>query len=344
MVSQVAAVKTVTRRPWLHHVIIWAYILAPIANVALASFFVHVPAMTIVRHMFRGFRPLGAVWLLTAPLVGISLYFVARATWYVFLAHSSLVFVDFTIKWFAWPLVMMRGIPPLNNLLIVTGNLMLVALVGYVIQRDFRAPYFQALQRSFREHRRVPIRHSITLDGDPAFIDDLSTTGCFVPGTHPYHAGDHVSVSFRSETLTLKARGQVMRETPYGLGIRFASLSRNEKKDLAHLLKNRYSLRYKADLPAEWSVDSRVHAGRLRDVSTTGCYIAGDALALEPGTAAAIAVDAGQTDLVARGRVVWVNHAGDHGKPPGFGFRFNRSQRRLVRLVTLQFGPLERTR
>ncbi len=350
MVPQVAAVKTIIKRPWVHHLIVWGYILAPAVNIILVSLFLHVPLLTIVQRLFRGYGALGTIWLLTAPLVGISLYFVSRTTWYIFLAHSALVFFDFVIKSVARPLIMSR-IPPLNNLLIIAGNLALVVLIGYIIQRDFRAPYFQALQRSFREHRRVPIRHRIVLNGLPAHIDDLSITGCFVPG--PLQAssgpmvlrvGQEVTISFRSETLTLTTRGQVMRVTPSGWGIRFLSLKGREKKDVARLLKNRYALRYKADLPAEWSLDHSVHTARLVDVSATGCFLASEVPALAPGVSAAVAVNVDVTDLVARGHVVWVNPQAEHDKPQGFGFRFNRRQRRLIRLVRMHLGKLEQTR
>jgi len=347
----VAAVKTIIRRPWIHHLIIWAYIVAPAANIILVSLFLHVSLATIVQRLFRGYGALGTIWLLSAPLVGISLYFVGRVTWYIFLAHSSLVFIDFVIKWVARPVIFLRTIPPLNNLLILSGNLALVALIGYIIQRDFRAPYFQALQRSFREHKRIPIRHGVSLNGIRAQIDDLSITGCFVPGplqgpSGPValRVGEEVTVSFRSDTLTLTTRGQVMRETPSGWGIRFLSLQGKEKKDVARLLKNRYALRYKADLAAEWSLDDAVHKARLVDVSATGCFVAGEVLALEPGTAAAVAVDIGVANVVVRGQVVWVNREAEHDKPQGFGFRFIRRQGRLVRLVRLHFGKLEQTR
>lgn len=350
MVPEVAAIKTIIKRPWIHHLIIWGYILAPAFNIILVSLFLHVPLATVVQRLFRGYGALGTIWLLTAPLIGISLYFVARATWYVFLAHSGLVFVDFVIKWVARPLIMSK-IPPLNNLLIIAGNLALVVLIGYIIQRDFRAPYFQALQRSFREHRRIPIRHRISLNGVPAHIDDLSITGCFVPGPVQGQSGpvaigvgDEVTISFRSETLTLTIRGQVMRVTPSGWGIRFLSLKGKEKKDVARLLKNRYALRYKADLAAEWSLDHTVHTARLVDVSATGCFLSSEVASLGPGVAAAVAVNVDVTDVVARGHVVWVNSQAEHDKPQGFGFRFNRRQRRLIRLVRMHLGKLEQTR
>ena len=346
------AVKTIIKRPLIHHVIIWGYIVAPVANILLVSAFLQVPPVIVIERMFQGYGILGSLWLLTAPFVGIALYFIHRAVWYFFLAHSALVLADFLIKWVARPLVFLEGIPPLNHLLIVLGNLALVALIAYIIQRDFRSPYFQVLQRSFREHKRVPIRHRITLNGIQSQIDDLSITGCFVSG--PVHGpsgqvvlrvGEHVEISFKSETLTLAARGEVMRETPAGWGLRFLSLSRKERKDVACMLRNRYALRYKVDLPAQWRLDRVVHAARVFDISATGCFLVTEAPPLDPGTKAEVSVDVAGTDVAAKGHVVWVNRAtGEHAKPQGFGFRFAGRQRRLIQLVRVHLGKLERTR
>ncbi len=56
----------------------------------------------------------------------------------------------------------------------------LIVAIGYIIQKDFRSPYFQVLPRSWRRSRRVPIRHRITLNGEMRPVSDVSTTGCFV--------------------------------------------------------------------------------------------------------------------------------------------------------------------
>jgi hypothetical protein len=48
-------------------------------------------------------------------------------------------------------------VPGLHNLILLAGNIFLVAFVSYIIQRDFRSPYFQVLNRSWREHTRIPI-------------------------------------------------------------------------------------------------------------------------------------------------------------------------------------------
>ena len=48
-----------------------------------------------------------------------------------------------------------------STILILAGNLALVGLVGYIIQKDFRSPYLQVLNRSWRERKRIPIYHTI---------------------------------------------------------------------------------------------------------------------------------------------------------------------------------------
>jgi hypothetical protein len=343
--------KTILKRPWVHHVIIWGYIVAPVANVLLVSVFLHVPVATVVQRLARGYGTLGAAWLLSAPLMGIALYLVNRVVWYLFLAHSSLVFVDVAVKWVAKPLLFLHTIPPLNHLVIACGNLALVGLVGYIIQRDFRAPYFQVLQRSFREHRRLPIRHMISLGGVSALIDDLSITGCFVPApvagpSSPValKAGDDVVISFRGATAAIETRGRVMRVTPGGWGIRFLSLDHREKKDLRRLLRNRYGLRYLVDLPAEWTINNEGHTGRLFDVSTTGCFVATDAPPVDRGVPAAVAIDVEGTRMTSRGMVVWLNRAARQDKPAGFGFHFGKRQSRLVRLVKKRLGRPEMIR
>lgn len=60
------------------------------------------------------------------------------------------------------------------------GNTALVAIIAYVLQRDFRSPYLQVLSRAFREHTRVAIRHELTVAGHVVVTTDFSADGCFV--------------------------------------------------------------------------------------------------------------------------------------------------------------------
>ena len=175
-----AGLKPVLKRPWIHHLIIICYIAAPFANVLLLKAFLNVPFRTIFTNLVAGYGTLATIWLFTAPIVGILLYFVQRFSWYVFLGHSSLILVDFVIKWVTRPGYYLRTVPGFHNIILLAGNIALVAIVAYIIQRDFRSPYLQVLNRSWRERARIPIYHTVTLDGEPRMMNDLSTGGCFV--------------------------------------------------------------------------------------------------------------------------------------------------------------------
>ncbi len=228
------------RRPWIHHAIIGAYILAPLANILMVRLSVGVPLATIVQRLFRGYGPLAATWLLTAPLVGLALYFVYRWSWYVFLAHSSLVFADFAIKMIANPLVFLRTIPPLNHVLILVGNLALVALIGTIIRRDFRWPYLQEHPRSFRWHRRTACACPVMLNATPALITDLSIGGCFAQ-VQAFEAGprEPVRIALATEAGSLEIDGRLARVTESGVGIMFSAPNRQQRAAIWSLIRRR---------------------------------------------------------------------------------------------------------
>ncbi len=239
------------KRPWIHHVIIGAYVLAPVANVLMVRLSLGVPVATIIQRLFRGYGPLAASWLLTAPLAGVALYFVHRWSWYVFLAHSSLVFADFVLKAVARPLFFWSTIPPANHLVILTGNLALVISIAAIIRRDFRSPYFQSLPRTFRRYRRVTCRFPVMLDASPAVVSDVSAGGCFAQAVSlAVGLGARVRVSFCDDTSSLTLEGRVMRVTPAGAGIMFAAPTHEQRVALKSLVRDRTAPARASDIGA----------------------------------------------------------------------------------------------
>jgi hypothetical protein len=150
------------------------------------------------------------------------LHHVSCFSWYLFLCHSALILVDAVVEWVSRPAYSIGSVPERHNILIAAGNVALVVLVGYVVQKDFRAPYFQALNRIWRERKRIPISHSITLDGTVLPATDLSALGRFVrePGSRRA-AGSRGALSSAMESLNIECSGQVMRVTGDGVDIRF---------------------------------------------------------------------------------------------------------------------------
>ena len=334
-------VKTVFKRPWLHHLIIIAYIAAPFVNIVLVKLFLGVPFSVIFARLFEGYGVLATVWLVTAPLVGISLYFVARWSWYVFIGHSSLILLDFIIKWASRPSYYLRTVPGVHNILILAGNLALVALVAYIIQKDFRSPYLQVLNRTWREHKRIAIHHSITLDGAPRAVSDLSTTGCFVVEPDTVRTlGSRVRLSFPGDTLRIDCMGEIMRATPDGYGIRFAGLPFGKRRDIARMLRKRFALRHKIDLPCTAIFAGGEREAVMVDLSSGGCYLRADTRDLAHGAAGTLQGSLSEDGPVFHlaGAVAWVNSRGESNKPVGFGFQFARTQRRFLKAAVARHG------
>ena len=259
-----SVIKPVFKRPWLHHLIIICYICAPFVNFLLLMLFLRVSVTTVLVNLVAGYGPLAALWLFTAPVVGVSLYFVRRFSWYVFLGHSSLILLDFVVKWATRPAYYLHTVPGLHNLILLVGNIFLVAVVSYIIQRDFRSPYFQVLNRSWREHTRIPIYHTVVLNAETRTVNDLSTGGCFVlePGS-TRALGSRVVLTFRSDSLNFGCMGQIMRITAAGFGVRFIRLPAANRRDISRILRSRFALRQKVDIPCTWvfrdeEIDSRM--------------------------------------------------------------------------------------
>ena len=333
--------KPVLKRPWLHHLIIICYIGAPFANVLLLKAFLNVSFRTIFSNLFAGYGVLATVWLFSAPIVGISLYFVKRFSWYLFLGHSSIILLDFIIKWATRPAYYLRTIPGFHNIIILTGNVALVAIVAYIIQRDFRAPYLQVLNRTWREHARIPIYHTVTLDGQSRIMNDLSPGGCFVlESGHQRTPGSKVGLSFASNTLRIECMGEIMRVTGTGLGIRFIRLAAAKKRDIGRLLRNRFALRQKVDIPCAWAFRDEESASRMVDLSSSGCYLQAQSAGLREGSEGEVKVvfPHNKRSYSLTGRVVWVNQTGADGKPAGFGFKFNHSQAGFMKDATIHYG------
>ena len=333
--------KPAIKRPWLHHVIIICYIGAPFANILLLKAFLHVSFRTIFVNLAAGYGILATLWLLTAPIVGVSLYFVTRFSWYVFLGHSGIILVDYIVKWATRPAYYLRTVPGFHNILLFTGNIALVAIVAYIIQRDFRAPYLQVLNRHWRERKRIPIYHTIALDGQSRIMNDLSTGGCFVlEECLDRKPGGKVKLHFLSNTLDIECMGEIMRVTGTGLGIRFMHMAPAKRRDIARMLKNRFALRQKVDIPCTWVFRGEESGSRMVDLSSGGCYLQAQLAGLSDGVEGELRVvfPHNKRSFSLLGQVVWINHTGAHEKPVGFGFRFLHKQARFMKEATLRYG------
>jgi hypothetical protein len=321
------------------------YVLTPIANILLLSFFMHIPLSGVISKFFEGYGILVGICLLTAPIVGIGFLFVHKISWYVFVGHSSLFLVDYIMKWALRPSFYWRNIPNLHNLIMLTGNLILLFIIGYIIQKDFRAPYFQALPRSWREHKRIPIYHMIRLNGEKSKINDLSQGGCFIQEPQlNLKVGDKISLNFQSESLTIDCKGEVRRQVPMGFGIQFLGLSVRTRRDIKRMLKKRFTLRYEVDLACAWISVGRKRGSKMLNISKGGCYIQTDVHDLEEGITGDIEYDVDKHHFLLPATIAWINLSGQHEKPIGFGAQFSHKQQKLLKLIMSKYGKLRLTR
>jgi len=221
------------KRPLPHHLIIITYIATPLINLLMVSLTMGIPLGVAAGRVIAGYGPLVAAWLITAPIAGVCLYLLNRISWYVFLVHALIILVGSVLTLGLRLLGDASAIPRLSRTVFLLGNVMRIGFVGYVLQKDFRAPYFQILHRSFRWKRRLAVRVPITLDGGEWMTEDLSVGGCFVAcPAPPRAAGDRVHVRLDCGGRPLRCAGQVMRSSADGLGVRFIGLSYRERHAL----------------------------------------------------------------------------------------------------------------
>jgi len=331
--------RVVIKRPLLHYFISLGYILAPIVNILLLLFVARIGLGDIIERLFQGYGTIAGIWLLTAPIVGIGLYFVHKASWYIFLAHSGLILFDYVYKWVTIPTYYWLSVKGIHQLLLFSGNVALVIVIGYIIQKDFRAPYFQVLPRGWRTNRRVPIRHYIMAGEKKSRISDLSISGCFAaePGLG-LEVGEKMEIRFTADVLQVRCRGEVMRRTPDGFGIRFLRLPAVQKRDIRSMLKKRFPFRYEVEVHGNWRWDDQSIEVTVLDISTSGCYIRADVEGIGEGAKGTLEISSHHHSVRLPASVVWINDEGLHGKPRGFGARFLRNQKRLSKRIVEEYG------
>jgi hypothetical protein len=174
----------------------------------------------------------------------------------------------------------------------------------------------------------------VFLNDQQCNVTDLSDGGCFVADPRlALGVGDKVMVRFQADALAIACRGEVMRRTLDGFGIRFLRLPFAYKQDIRRLLRKRFPFRYPVELRGKWVSDGRALEGTIRDISRTGCYLQADVAGLQEGQKGLLKIPVRHRSVSLPVTVVWLNPAELHGKPVGFGARFDRSQPRLIRAI-----------
>jgi hypothetical protein len=326
------------KRPLSHQIIIAIYFIAPVVNILLISLYYNKSIQYVLSNFFNYYGPITGICMITAPVVAVGLYFVHRISWFLFLAHSVLLIfggVVFTII-----------NPVLYNLLMLIGNLVIIVIIGFVIRRNFRAPYFQILPRSWREKKRLSIEHTIKLNDQEYKVTDLSESGCFVSEKKiKLVIGDVLDIDFECENAKITTAGEVVRETDDGHGIRFFTLSKKAKQAIKRMVKNRYALRYAVDLNATWEHEGRSITGKIINISETGLYFCGNPSEVKINENGNINTEIIGNNYALNCIIVWINSAGGkYGKPEGFGCKFDEIQKKLIKTIQKETRKLEMIR
>lgn len=322
--------RSLFNRPHLLYVIVSCYVVAPIIVVGLFLHFGHVPLHTVLDRLYQACGPVAATWLLTAPLVGAAFFFTTRITWWVFVGHSSLIFVDTVLRWLARPLYHMQILGTSYQIMILVGDLALGAALVLACRPDFQAPYFQRERRGWRRSQRISMRHSVTINGHERRIANLSADGCFVadPGA-VLDVGQVVTVEFQSRRLRLVCEGQIIEKPSGGYGIEFVALPNTIRYDISRAIKVRSTPRQECRVPCTIKFDGKESFGVLRDLSAGGCFIQILESDVAQGISGSVAVAGVRAPLPLR--VVWSGVGGMAEKPSGIGARFMRADAAALR-------------
>ena len=316
-------------RPLPLYLIVAFYVLAPLANLAIYRLATGLPGAVIISRLVRAAGPLAVTWMLSAPLVGIALIFTTRFSWYLFLGHSSLVLVDYGLKWATRPGYYWSTIASPYQVMMLAGNLALVCAMALLCTRNFRAPYLQGARRGWRYGPRVLLQHWISVDGRPRPMTSISPNGCFVADpTANLAVGQIVSLRFQSSRLQLECPGCVIRRDRDGFGVEFLFLPSSIREDIRQAIHPRTSPRHDCHIPCTVKVDGEERSGVLRNLSTGGCFVETSAGELAAGTRASVFVAGLKQALDLR--VAWSGLSGVRDGVPGMGARFAHSEARAV--------------
>jgi hypothetical protein len=187
------------------------------------------------------------------------------------------------------------------------------------------------------------MRHQVRLGGVLRPIDDISAGGCFVAGpAETDRIGSILPLELQLGSLAVSCRGEVMRVTDAGCGVRFVGLARSASRRLRRALEDRFALRHRVEVPASWHGATGSLPCTVLNLSSGGCYLRADAQPSE-GSRGIVELRGRLTTRTLKATVAWTNAAAEHDKPAGFGVRFAPRHARLARILAGP-GRLELTR
>lgn len=258
------------------------YLTFPIHYVIISAVLFDIPLTLCIRILLSpSYYFIGAL----AIVVGYGLWEMRRWAWYL------LVTVDMLISYESALFVNDYGESHHKGLAFSTF-IFILFLITYRVSKEIRVPYFFPRIRWWESNPRYRLSVSVKLErkknGEVVHLDgqilDLSMGGCFVKLRTEIPQDEVLSLSFTVFGHPISCEGMVVWRTqstvthPKGLGIKFGSLSRAQKKSLkqinqrlkkiaAFYRRSRYLLNQDEfmkrleEIENRGNEDSRVHTG-----------------------------------------------------------------------------------
>ncbi len=303
------------------------YLLLPFVNFIQIKLQFHTSWFGTVAH----YPLVGAILLLTAPIVAIGLFQVKRWGYLLFFAHAFVLILYNLYFALKYSEVSYAG----SLFRSVVGLLLLF----YFLRREIYSPYLALYPRGFRRKNRVDVTVRVKLENEQFITRDLSPLGMFLKQTDSSklkpQLGDRHTFLLTLDNEEISIPGTVMRLDSDGIGVAFQP-DRSQRRTLKNFLNQYFPERIISTEPVEIESGDEVYSGTLWNLSMAGAYIA-----LNPTRNITEILHLKMPSPIstsASARVRWINEKGNYGKPPGFGIEFTnvKSKWRLFTYLWLQ--------
>lgn len=210
-----------------------AYLAFPMSYLLMAALLFDIPGKQCVRILLS---PSYYVLSAGAMIAGYGLWEMKRWAWYLFITVSVVIVYTNAI------VVSDYGTTHHKAVAFVAAALG-IGLLVYRVSREVRVPYFlpkiQWWESNPRFKLTLPVKIHRKEGGDfPAEILDLSVGGCFIKSKNEFPLDETLTVSFRVFGEEVECPGTIVWRTqstvthPKGMGVKFSSLTRTQRRTL----------------------------------------------------------------------------------------------------------------
>jgi hypothetical protein len=307
--------RPLIQRPKRITLIATIYALLPFVNLLQLKAQFHTSWLGAVAH----YPALGALLMLSAPVVAFGLFRVRRWGYTAFLLHAGALMVYNVVLAWKYPQASYVGS-------LVRSGVGLLFLL-FVLRKEIYSPYLALEPRGFRRKTRTPVAILVNTATGIYRSRDLSAAGMFLllPQNVSARLGERQDFILKLQNDDLTVSGEIMRRDADGIGVAFRS-TRKQRATIKDFLSRHYPSRIPSSLDVLLRWKGTAQRAQLWNLSTEGAYVV-----TPDGSSLPDVLDMELTKPLgtrARARVRWFNPHGEFGKPPGLGVEFTSVQSR----------------